>query len=102
MPEELDQLEAFEAKETKHRLPLGWVLLFWGLVVWGVYYLWAYTPALSGWSQAKALEAPDTSAGLNLFAALIFTTVAAVAAIAILLTLRARSGRIGPGAEKRP
>jgi N-terminal domain of cytochrome oxidase-cbb3, FixP len=57
MAEDLDNLEAFEAKETSRKLPIGWIILFWGLIAWGVYYFAAYTPAISGWSQEKAYEA---------------------------------------------
>lgn len=56
MAEEIDNIEEFEAKETKHRLPIGWLILFWGLILWGIYYFAAYTPAIGGWSQAKAFE----------------------------------------------
>ena len=43
-----DDLSAFEAKETSRKLPLGWVLLFWGLIVWGVWYLWAPGASCAG------------------------------------------------------
>ncbi len=54
MAEELDNIEDFEAKATSKKLPLGWQLLFWGLILWGVYYTVAHTPAISGWSQERA------------------------------------------------
>jgi hypothetical protein len=54
MPEPLDNIDAFESKETGHQLPLGWLLLFWGLILFGIYYTVAYMPATSGWSQEKA------------------------------------------------
>ncbi len=54
MTEELDNIHDFEAKDTAKRLPIGWLLLFWGLILWGVYYTVAHTPAISGWSQEKA------------------------------------------------
>lgn len=56
MSEIPDTAEAMENKETAHRLPLGWLVLFFGLIAWGVVYLWLYTPALGGWSQAGAYE----------------------------------------------
>lgn len=56
MAEDLDDLEKFEAKGTSKKLPLGWLLLFWGLILWGIYYLYAYSPSLSGWSQEKAYQ----------------------------------------------
>jgi hypothetical protein len=56
MAEDLDNLEAFEAKETSRKLPVGWLLLFWGLIAWGACYLYAYTPSLGGWSQERAYQ----------------------------------------------
>jgi hypothetical protein len=56
MTEELDDIEAFEAKETARKLPIGWLILFFGLIIWGVYYFVSYTPGISGWSQEKAYE----------------------------------------------
>ncbi len=49
-----DNIHDFEAKATSHALPLGWLLLFWGLILFGVYYFVAYTPSISGWSQERA------------------------------------------------
>jgi hypothetical protein len=87
-PIELDDLSKFEAKETSQKLPLGWVLLFWGLIVWGVGYLWAYTPAFSGWSQAQDADAGGAAMGTNLLATIAFTVIPTVAAIAIVLVQR--------------
>ncbi len=56
MAEDLDNIDSFEAKETSRKLPVGWLILFWGLIIWGVYYFAAYSPAISGWTQAKAYE----------------------------------------------
>lgn len=56
MAEDLDNIEAFESKETSHKLPVGWLILFWGLIIWGVYYFVTYSPAISGWTQTKAYE----------------------------------------------
>lgn len=42
-------------EDTAHNLPLGWVILFIGLILWGVYYFVSYTPAVSGWTQGGAL-----------------------------------------------
>lgn len=56
MGEEIDNIENFEAKETSKKIPVGWQLLFWGLILWGIYYFISYTPAISGWSQGKAYE----------------------------------------------
>jgi hypothetical protein len=87
-PIELDDLSKFEAKETSQKLPLGWVLLFWGLIVWGVGYLWVYTPALGGWSQAQDADAGGAAMGTNLLATIAFTVIPTVAAVAIVLVQR--------------
>ena len=47
-----DTAEAMEAKESARKLPAGWLLLLFGLVAWGLAYLWLYSPATTGWSQA--------------------------------------------------
>ena len=54
MADELDNMKDFEAKDTAHKIPLGWQLLFYGLILWGIYYTAAHTPAISGWSQERA------------------------------------------------
>ena len=54
MAEELDNIHDFEAKDTSRTLPMGWKILFWGLIIWGVYYVVSYTPIFSGWSQERA------------------------------------------------
>jgi hypothetical protein len=84
-----DDLSTFEAHETSRKLPAGWLLLFWGLVVWGAYYLWAYTPALGGWSQARDVEG-GTASGTNLLATIAFTAIPAAVAIALVLAQRAK------------
>jgi len=56
MVNESDNMEDFEAKDTANKLPVGWLILFWGLIIWGIFYFAAYTPAISGWTQEKAYE----------------------------------------------
>lgn len=85
---ELDDLSRFEAKETARKLPAGWLLLFWGLVAWGAFYLWTYTPGLGGWSQAEDLEGGGASMGANLLATIAFTAIPTAAAIALALVQR--------------
>ncbi|HET8540964.1 MAG TPA: cbb3-type cytochrome c oxidase N-terminal domain-containing protein [Anaeromyxobacter sp.] len=89
---ELDDLSRFEAKDTSRKLPAGWLLLFWGLVVWGAWYLWRYTPALGGWSQSQDLEGGGASTGTNLLATVAFTAIPTVAAIVIVLSQRRKKG----------
>jgi hypothetical protein len=54
MAEDFDNFNDFEAKDTAHTLPIGWLLLFGGLILFGIFYTIAYTPSFSGWSQEKA------------------------------------------------
>jgi hypothetical protein len=93
---EPDDLSAFEARETSHTLPVGWSLLFWGLVVWGAYYLWAYSPALGGWQQALDAEAGGASVGANTLATVAFTAIPAAAALGLALVQRARKAHPRP------
>lgn len=85
-----DDIEAMEAKETAGKLPTGWVVLFWGLVVWGAYYLWAYSPALGGWSQAQDLEGGGAASGTNLLATIAFTAIPTLAAVLLAMSQRKR------------
>ena len=56
MSEEYDNLEDFEAKDTAHKLPIGWVVIYVGLILWGIYYFVTYSPSISGWTQEKAYQ----------------------------------------------
>jgi N-terminal domain of cytochrome oxidase-cbb3, FixP len=87
---EMDDLSAFEAKETSRKLPVGWVVLFWGLIAWGIWYLWSYTPSLGGWSQSQDLEAGGATTGTNVLATVLFTAIPTAAAILIVLGQRRR------------
>jgi hypothetical protein len=90
---EPDDLSAFEAKETSHRIPTGWAVLFWGLIVFGVYYLWAYSPALGGWQQAQDAEGGGAGVGTNTLVTVLFTAIPTAAAVALVLVQRARKAR---------
>jgi hypothetical protein len=91
---ELDDLSRFEAKDTAHELPVGWTLLFWGLVVWGAWYLWKYSPWLGGWTQVQDLDAAQrTSSGMNVFATILFTALATIAAVVTMLVFARRKRR---------
>lgn len=87
---EMDDVSSLEAKETSSKIPFGWALLFWGLVAWGAYYLWAYSPALGGWRQSQDLEGGGASAGMNLLATIAFTAIPAAVAIALWIVQRKR------------
>ncbi len=89
---ELDDLSKFEAKDTAKKLPAGWLLLFWGLIAWGVFYLWNYSPSLGGWSQSQDLEGGGASTGTNVLVTIAFTAIPTAAAIAIVLSQRKKKG----------
>jgi cytochrome c oxidase cbb3-type subunit 3 len=42
--------------ESHNKVPRGFLVLLLGLIAFGAYYIAAYTPEFSGWSQYKALE----------------------------------------------
>jgi cytochrome c oxidase cbb3-type subunit 3 len=45
-----------EREEGRKKMPLGMTLLFAGLVLCGLVYLYLYTPAISGWTQQSQYE----------------------------------------------
>jgi len=46
----------FSRLERHNKAPKGFLLLFFGLIAWGIWYIAAYTPEFSGWSQYKVLQ----------------------------------------------
>jgi hypothetical protein len=56
LEEEFDSIDEFERKDTAKKLPIGWLILFIALILWGIYYIIAYTPGISGWTQAGELQ----------------------------------------------
>ena len=97
-----DTADGLEAKETVSKIPLGWWALYWGLIVWGVYYVWTYSPSLGGWSQSRAYEestqaavATSGDAAGNIFMTVLFTALPTLAAIGLYLAARKR--RAGRG-----
>ena len=99
-----DTVDALQAKKTENAVPLGWWAFYFGLILWGVYYAWTYTPSLGGWSQAGAYEestrvAATASAavtasetGANIFATILFTALATLMAL-VLVVAAARRGK---------
>jgi hypothetical protein len=97
-----DTVEALQAKKTENAVPLGFWVLFFGLIAWGVYYTWAYTPSLGGWSQSKAFDesvqgpaAAAGDAGANIFSTILFTVLPTLAAIGLYLAARRRKAGKG-------
>ncbi len=90
----------FTPVEGEKPVPLGWRLLFWGLVAFGAYYLWAYSPAFTGWTQVKDLEGGGGS-GTNVFATVVFTALAVIAAVSILFAMSRRKPAAGSARSGR-
>ncbi len=42
--------------EAHNKVPRGFLVLLFGLIAFGVFYIAAYTPQISGWSQYKVLS----------------------------------------------
>ena len=83
-------------EETENKLPVGWLILFFGLIAWGAWYLWTFTPGLGGWSQARDLEGGGASTGLNVLATIAFTAIPATAAVALILVQRRKRKKQAP------
>jgi heme/copper-type cytochrome/quinol oxidase subunit 2 len=85
-----DTAEAMEAKETANTVPAGWLVLFFGLIGWGVYYLYMYSPWSTGWTQAGELEKVDPAVGGNISMTILFTALPTAAALVLYLLQRNR------------
>lgn len=46
-----------EREEGKKKMPLGMVILFMGLILFGLVYLYLFMPQTTGWTQAARYEA---------------------------------------------
>jgi len=86
-----DTAEGMEAKETAGTVPVGWKVLFFGLILWGVYYLYMYSPWSTGWTQAGELEQVNPEVGGNVFMTILFTALPTAAAL--LLWAMQRGGK---------
>lgn len=86
-----DTAEAMERKDTAHALPVGWLVLFFGLVLWGAWYLYAYSPWLSGWTQEAELQAAQSGgSGASIGNTIAFTAIPAAALAWLWAALRRR------------
>ncbi len=54
--DEQDDISSLNRKDTENNLPIGWVIFFIALIVWGIFYLYKYTPMFSSWTQNGAYE----------------------------------------------
>jgi hypothetical protein len=85
-----DTAEGMEAKETAETVPAGWKVLFYGLILWGAYYLYMYSPWTTGWTQAGELEQVNPEVGGNIFMTILFTALPTAAALVLYLLQRGR------------
>jgi mono/diheme cytochrome c family protein len=44
-----------ERQDTAGKLPLGWLIFFIGVIIWGVWYMFVYVP-VGSWSQTAVYE----------------------------------------------
>ena len=66
-----DSAQSLQAKETGHQVPVGMYALFGGLVLWGVYYFFAYI----GWDQASDVTGGGAGLGANIGSTIAYTAI---------------------------
>lgn len=89
-----DSAEALEAKDTARKLPWGWLLLFFGLIAWGIYYLWTYSPWSTGWTQAKEYEAAQAPGAVtNMTHTILYTAIPALVLLFLAFAMARRKPR---------
>lgn len=89
-----DSAEALEARDTARKLPWGWLLLFFGLIAWGIYYLWTYSPWSTGWTQAKEYEAAQApGAATNMTHTILYTAIPALVLLFLAFAMARRKPR---------
>ena len=87
-----DSAETLQNQETAHAFPSGLKLLFAGLIAFGVYYLWAYSPWSTGWTQEADLQgAPAT--GVNIAHTIAYTAIPTVAVLALGVAMARRKAK---------
>jgi heme/copper-type cytochrome/quinol oxidase subunit 2 len=87
-----DSAETLQNQETANAYPLGLKLLFAGLIVFGLYYLWAYSPWSTGWTQEADLQgAPGT--GVNIAHTIAYTAIPAAVVIALAVAMARRKAK---------
>jgi hypothetical protein len=85
-----DTAEGLEAKATANDVPIGWKVLFVGLIVWGAWYLYAFSPWSTGWTQAGELEKVNPEVGGNIGMTVLFTVLPTLAAIVLFAIQKRR------------
>ncbi len=88
-----DSAESLQAKGTENVVPVGVYVLFGGLVLWGIYYFFAYV----GWDQAADLKTGGGAGlGANIGWTVFYTALAAVFVVALALAMSRRGKRPRP------
>lgn len=89
-PNELpDTAEAMEAKETARKLPAGFLLLYFGLIAWGIYYLVTYSPWSTGWTQAGELDQVQATS-TNITHTVAYTAIPALVLLVLAVAMAKR------------
>ena len=89
---QLDDLRQFDSpKETENKLPVGWLILFFGLIAWGALVPVDVHP---GARRVVAGAGPRgrRADGVNLLATIAFTAIPTTAAVVLILAQR-RKGK---------
>jgi hypothetical protein len=69
-----DSVDALQNKATAHEIPLGLYLLLGGLIAWGIYYYFAFSPWFSGWTQEDQLKG-GTALEVNVTSTIAYTAI---------------------------
>ncbi len=81
-----DTAESLDAKETAHTVPVGIWALFGGLIVWGIYYFFAYV----GWDQTEEVKGGGAGLGTNISHTVAYTAVPAIVIVLLAFAMRRR------------
>jgi hypothetical protein len=86
-----DSSQSLQAKETEHRIPVGIYALFGGLILWGIYYFFAYV----GWDQAVEVQGGGAAVGTNITHTVAYTAIptAIIVALAFAMSRRPKAKR---------
>jgi heme/copper-type cytochrome/quinol oxidase subunit 2 len=84
-----DGTESLQAKETEHQVPAGIYALFGGLIVWGIYYFFAYV----SWDQAVDVKGGGTGLGANITHTIAYTAIPTAIIIALGVAMSRRGKR---------
>ncbi len=82
-----DTADALDAKETARTVPVGIWVLFGGLIVWGIYYFFAYV----GWDQAGELKEGAAGVGTNITHTVAYTAIPAAVIVLLAFAMRRRT-----------